>query len=84
MTMTLNKTHWEWYKESVQGQTAIESFSNREDFMDDVRLLEYIQRIKEQIKIIDYVRIFKYLVPNIWNITNNLVLQDLGNDKRCG
>lgn len=38
--MTLNKTHWEWYKESVQGQTAIESFSNREDFMDDVRLLE--------------------------------------------
>lgn len=61
--MTLNKTHWEWYKESVQGQTAIESFSNREDFMDDVRLLErYNPKIwkRFQSKQIHKIRLGRY------------------------
>lgn len=38
--MKFNQFLWNLYKESADGQAAISMFSKREDYMDDVRLLE--------------------------------------------
>lgn len=42
---------WNLYKNSPEGQSTISEFTDREDYMDDVRLLErYNPKIKDQFK----------------------------------